>query len=142
MTMRSRMLGIALIVFHAPAWSQTRLIIEVELNRPQAGGTIQVAVCPGAEAYDKEKGCRLAEGKASGALVRIELPELPEGRYAIKAFHDVNDNGEFDFNMFGIPKEPYGFSNNVMGTMGAPKFEQAAFDVKRGTNVTRFRMRG
>jgi uncharacterized protein (DUF2141 family) len=112
------------------AWSQARLTVEVELNKPQAGGTVHIAVCPSAEAYDKEKGCRLARGKASGAMVRIELPDLPEGRYAIKAFHDVNDNGEFDFNLFGIPKEPYGFSNNVMGTMGAPKFEQAAFDVK------------
>jgi uncharacterized protein (DUF2141 family) len=80
--------------------------------------------------------------KASGQVVRIDVRDLQEGSYAIKAFHDVNDSGEMDFNLIGIPKEPYGFSNDATATMSAPKFEQAAFVVKKGANKTRFRMRG
>jgi uncharacterized protein (DUF2141 family) len=34
-----------------------------------------------------------------------------------------------DKNFLGIPKEQYGFSNNVMGKMAAPSFEMAKFSV-------------
>lgn len=122
--------------------AQSTLVVEVELNRPKDGGVVRIALCPNAEAYDKEKGCRVASGKADGEIVRITVADLPEGRYAIKAFHDVNGSGGMDFNWVGMPKEPYGFSNNVMGNMGPPKFDQAAFPVKKGTNTTRFKMRG
>lgn len=122
--------------------AQSTLVVEVELNRPKDGGVVRIALCPNVEAYDKEKGCRVAHGAADGEIVRITVADLPEGRYAIKAFHDVNSSGNMDFNWAGLPKEPYGFSNNVMGTMGPPKFEQAAFPVTKGSNTTRFRMRG
>jgi uncharacterized protein (DUF2141 family) len=32
-----------------------------------------------------------------------------------------------DTKLFGIPKEPYGFSNNAKGFMGPPSFEDAKF---------------
>ena len=130
------------ILFVSHVFGQSSLTIEVEVNRPKDGGTVRLAVCKGADAYVKEKGCIVATGRVVGSLVRIEVKDLPEGEYAIKAFHDVNDNGEMDFNWAGIPKEPYGFSNNATGTMAAPKFSQAAFKVRPGANVTRFRMRG
>jgi uncharacterized protein (DUF2141 family) len=130
------------MLFATHVFGQSTLTVEVELNRPKDGGTVRIALCKGADAYDKEKGCIVAFGKAEGALVRIELKDLEPGQYAIKAFHDVNDNGKMDFNWAGMPKEPYGFSNNAMGTMAAPKFSQASFMVRPGANVTRFRMRG
>ncbi len=133
---------LVLFLFTLAGMGQSTLVVEVELNRPNDGGVVHIALCGSVEAYDEEKGCRLATGKADGELVRITVADLPEGNYAIKAFHDVNGNGGMDFNWMGIPKEPYAFSNNAMGTMAAPKFEQAAFPVKRGRNITRFRMRG
>ena len=38
--------------------------------------------------------------------------KLPLGKYAMSIFHDVNDNEDLNTNWIGIPKEPYGFSNN------------------------------
>ena len=38
-----------------------------------------------------------------------------------------------DKNFIGIPKEQYGFSNNAMGRMSAPSFEQAKFKVSGPT---------
>jgi len=131
-----------LFLFASAGSAQSTLTVEVELNRPKDGGVVRIALCPSVEAYEKEKGCRVASGKADGDIVRITVADLPEGRYAIKAFHDLNESGSMDLNWVGIPKEPYGFSNNAMGTMGPPKFEQAAFPVKKGTNTTRFKMRG
>ena len=54
---------------------------------------------------------------------------LPHGEYAISLFVDSNRNRKIDKNLFGVPKEQYGFSNNVMGRMSAPTYDQAKFIV-------------
>ncbi|WP_080238961.1 DUF2141 domain-containing protein [Spirosoma rigui] len=54
------------------------------------------------------------------------------GDYAIAVYHDENDNGKMDTRMFGIPKEPYGFSNNFKPVMSAPKFSDCQFSVGDG----------
>ena len=59
--------------------------------------------------------------------VHIPVNGLRPGEYAVSVFHDVNDNGKLDKNFLGIPTEPYGFSNNVKGTFGPPKFADAKF---------------
>ena len=64
--------------------------------------------------------------KQKGTLV-IQLGKLPAGKYAISAYHDANANNKLDVNWVGIPKEPYGMSNNARGTMGPPKFSEAQF---------------
>ncbi len=60
--------------------------------------------------------------------VVCEFDEIPPGKYAISAFHDVNSNGILDKNYLGIPLEGYGFSKNARGVVSAPTFEEAAFD--------------
>jgi uncharacterized protein (DUF2141 family) len=52
---------------------------------------------------------------------------LPPGDYAVIVLHDVNGNGKLDKNSWGIPKEPYGFSNNAQGILGPPSFEDVRF---------------
>ena len=63
---------------------------------------------------------------ASGEPVTAEF-SLPPGRYAIAVLHDENDNGKMDYRLLGLPKEPYGFSNDAQPKLGPPKFEDAAF---------------
>lgn len=60
---------------------------------------------------------------------------LAPGRYAIKAFHDVNGDGKMGANPFGIPTEPFAFSNNAVGNMGPAKWADASFEVKAGANI-------
>lgn len=55
--------------------------------------------------------------------------ELSPGNFAVTTLHDENKNGEMDTNAFGIPKEGYGASNNVVTHLHAPSFEQAKFQV-------------
>lgn len=57
----------------------------------------------------------------------VSLSGLPPGKYAIAILHDENDDQKMNKNFFGIPKEGYGFSNNVMGTFGPPSFSKASF---------------
>ena len=60
---------------------------------------------------------------------------IPEGHYAISAFHDLNGNGELDkVRLLGIPKEPFGFSGNPRIILGAPNFEDCAFVVDEETS--------
>ncbi len=61
---------------------------------------------------------------------------LPPGTYALGLFHDLNGNGVLDKNLFGIPKEPYGFSNNARGRLGPPSFEDAAISVTGDQPIT------
>lgn len=133
---------LAALLFSFAAAAQSQLTVEVVLNKTSAGGTVRAALCPNKAAYDSEEGCRVISGPATGKIVYIRVDDLPPGKYAIKAFHDVDDSGAMEFNIAGIPKEPYGFSNDATGFMGAPKFEDASFTVKKGKNTTRFKMRG
>jgi len=61
---------------------------------------------------------------------------LPTGDYAVKAFHDVNGNGRMDANPFGMPTEPYAFSNNAVGNMGPAGWDRARFSVDGATAQT------
>lgn len=61
--------------------------------------------------------------------IRFVLRDLAPGRYAVNAFHDENDNGELDTNLFGIPSEGYGFANDPDSSFGPPKFDAAAVNV-------------
>ena len=72
--------------------------------------------------------------KVSKSEEVITFSDLPDGEYAIKLFHDENDNKKLDFNMLGIPKESYGFSNNV-GQFGQPDYKEAKFTVKENTMI-------
>lgn len=67
------------------------------------------------------------EVKSSSEVVVIK--DLPMGTYAVSMYHDKNSNGECDRNFFGIPKEPYGFSNNFKPKFSAPTFEDCKFEL-------------
>ena len=73
--------------------------------------------------------------EAQAGTVRLVLHDLPPGRYAVNAFHDENDNGELDTNLFGIPSEGYGFANDPDSAFGPPEFEAAAVNVDDDAEV-------
>jgi len=57
----------------------------------------------------------------------IIFPELPPGNYAIAILHDENDDKKMNKNVVGLPREGYGFSNNVMAPFGPPSYRRASF---------------
>ncbi len=77
---------------------------------------------------DRVAGAALRANDAlKGAVV---FSNLAPGRYAVITFHDENGNGKLDKNVWGVPTEPYGFSNNAQGFLGPPSFEDAAIMVE------------
>ena len=68
--------------------------------------------------------------------VSYTFTDIPDGEYAISVFHDENSNSELDTNFIGIPKEGYGFSNNVRPMLRAATFDEAKFSVEGDLNIS------
>lgn len=63
---------------------------------------------------------------------RMSFPAVTPGRYAVKAFLDVNGDGKLNRNPLGMPIEPFGFSNGAEPRMGEPGWDEAGFDAPAG----------
>ena len=57
----------------------------------------------------------------------IVINDLPKGEYAFILYHDKNSDGKMNRKFIGIPKEPYGFSNNIRPKLSKPTFEECKF---------------
>lgn len=100
-------------------------------------GRVMIALFDSAAAFDGDSGRPVAATavSASGPVVAV-FENLPAGDYAVKAFHDVNGDGEMNTNPFGMPVEPYAFSNNAVGNMGPARWDRARFTVSGETAQT------
>lgn len=118
----------------APASLAADLTVNVkQIEKIQ--GHLMVAVYHGESAYDSGEPAQASRVKVEGEEHAIVFSDLPDGEYAVKLYHDDNDNNKLDSNMFGIPKEGYGFSNNG-GRFGPPAYSEARFDVKEKTEIS------
>jgi uncharacterized protein (DUF2141 family) len=102
----------------------------------RAEGQVMAALYDSAGSFLKHSVKAGAAPAATGSTT-IVLKDVPAGEYGIALYHDANGNGKMDRNLMGIPSEDYAFSNNALGNMGPPPFEQAKFAVPQaGTTVT------
>jgi len=105
--------------------AQVKVVIK---NLKNKKGKVFIGLYETSKAFPKpekvSKGFKITPQEAEkGYIVEV----LQNKSYAFAIFHDENNNGELDKNTWGIPKEGYAFSNNVMGTFGPPSFEKASF---------------
>ena len=100
-------------------------------------GKVMVALYNSKESYEngKSEPYRYASLEIQKGESNWEVDSLPAGEYAIKLYHDENDNQKMDKNIVGIPKESYGFSNNAPARFGPPSFEDAAFQVDKEETI-------
>ncbi|MFO0671952.1 MAG: DUF2141 domain-containing protein [Polyangiaceae bacterium] len=96
-------------------------------------------------------GCRLYRGaagfpEASTGTVEKRVPitagvtgcafeNVAPGVYAISVMHDENGNQKLDKNLFGVPTEGYGVSNNHTHALSSPTWDESKFVVEPGKNV-------
>ena len=128
------------------ACSIALLLTSAAVVASENGGSKTITVTiEGIKSNDGTIGCALfdrPEGYPSGDVAQAQQQVAPNensvtctfsglapGRYAVSVSHDVNGNGKMDTRAFGIPKEPWGVSNNVRPRMRAPRFEEAAFEL-------------
>jgi uncharacterized protein (DUF2141 family) len=98
-------------------------------------GRIMLALFEGATGYGGGKPARGAAIEVSATTASTVFTGLAPGQYGAKLFHDVNGNGKMDTNPFGMPVEPFAFSNSAKGNMGPATWEAAMFEVKSGANT-------
>lgn len=90
-------------------------------------GAVRVAVFDRPEAFTDAPlvaGVLAPTGLSAEWSVRV-----PFGVYAVAVVHDEDGNGELNTNFLGMPRERYGFSNDVRGTFGPPSFGDASLAV-------------
>ncbi len=130
----------ALLLSAAPALAQTadnKVVLTFETGART--GMVMIALYDSAATFN-------GSGAGDRAVARTAIPasgrvvatfdNLPAGDYAVKAFHDVNGDGEMNTNPFGMPTEPYAFSNNAVGNMGPARWDRAHFAVSGETAQT------
>jgi uncharacterized protein (DUF2141 family) len=90
--------------------------------------------------FDSEEGFPKPEHSSTTTTIPVSAESvefslsLPDSSTTgIAIFQDLNGDGKLTKNGFGLPIEPYGFSNNARSTFGPPSFSQAAFKVSEKT---------
>ncbi|KZN40726.1 DUF2141 domain-containing protein [Pseudoalteromonas luteoviolacea] len=73
--------------------------------------------------------------RAKNGTVSTQFNNLEPGNYAIRLFHDENNNAQLDTNLFGIPTEGVSFSNNATMQFGPPSYEEMTITISQGANA-------
>jgi uncharacterized protein (DUF2141 family) len=93
----------------------------------EAKGALMIAVFDEAT-YGKGKPVAAAAVPVT-ALTASTTFDLAPGKYGIQLYHDVDGDGKMGTNPFGMPIEPFGFSNNAPAQFGPATWMDAAFEV-------------
>jgi len=128
-----------LTAFHSSDDAGTLKVEIVGLRSSE--GVVLISLFKDGKGYpnEPEEAFKKAKISINAAKASIDFANLPAGEYAIVVLHDENNNLKMDKSL-GIPKEGYGFSNNVTGLMGPPSFSKASFKYE-GTQVVKIKMR-
>ena len=112
----------------APLASASDLTVTVEGIAKQQG-SIMLGLFDEAS-YEGDGAVDGANLTVEGTSVTVTFEGLEPGEYAVRLYHDVNDDGEMNTNPFGMPTEPYAFSNDAKGRFGPAKWDDAKFSVE------------
>lgn len=118
---------IATSLIAAPLALASELTVNVE-GIAEAQGSISLGLFD-AGTYDGNGAVDGANLTVEGDSVTVIFEGVEPGEYAVKLFHDVNGDGEMNTNPFGMPTEPFAFSNDAKGRFGPAKWDDAKFSV-------------
>jgi uncharacterized protein (DUF2141 family) len=124
------------LAHQTPAANTCSLIVHIDGFRNQKGDA-GLSVFNSADGWpeDNDKSFQHGGHPFTGTATTITL-QVPPGRYALVALHDENSNHKLDRNMFHIPKEGFGFTNNPKVVLSPPSYDTAAIPVACPTTET------
>ncbi len=105
--------------------------LTVSLDNPPKSGIVELQI------YDSVSTFVSEQNPLKAVRYNLAEPEpyiidgLPSGEYALRIYHDENNNKRVDKNFIGIPTELIGFSNRYM-PKAPPSFSRAAFVLREG----------
>ncbi len=91
-------------------------------------GKLSIGLHNSKQGYNDNKPFQVGSTEIKNQKVIYSFENIPFGEYAVKCYHDENSNNELDTNLFGIPSEAYGFSNNARGSFGPPDYVESKFN--------------
>jgi uncharacterized protein (DUF2141 family) len=110
-----------------------RLTLNLDLGA--RSGRVMLALFNSEDAYGGGAPVRQVTVDAAGDP-RAVFDDLPAGDYAAKMFHDVNGDGRMNANPFGMPTEPFAFTNNARGNMGPAGWDRAHLSLRADHSQT------
>ena len=126
---------VLLLIAFFPKRKTVNLEVTVS-NINSSYGSIELAVFNTPHLFiKKNKAYRNYTRKVSGDTLVINIVDLPKGDYAISLYHDINSDKVCNLNALGIPKETYGFSNNIKPRFKKPKFKDCKIKLKENTST-------
>lgn len=100
-------------------------------------GEIVIAVYSSREQFPKVgMEYRVVRFPANAAGSTFRIQDIKPGEYAVAMYHDENSDGICNLNFLGIPKEGYGFSNNIKPVFSVPSFEDCKIKLTGHTHIT------
>jgi len=118
----------------APSATGTATLALAFPQLKQKSGVLMVALFDSPEAWSSGKSLKTGLASGGDADPVAHIAGLAPGTYAARVFQDLNGDGKLGTNPFGLPNEPYGFSNGAKANMGPPSFADASFVVAPGAN--------
>ena len=91
-----------------------------------AHGLVRLDICR-AESFLGKHCERSAAVPAQEGDVAVTVPDVPQGEWAVQAYHDRNADGAVNRNLLGMPTEQFGFSRAPPLGLKGPSFARAAF---------------
>ena len=117
------------------------MILEVN-NIETSTGNIMIHLCRNEQEFNGEINPQYSfffPAKKSSVTAKINLPK---GMYAVKVFHDENENKMLDLNQANHPVEKFGFSNNFFGSYSAmPPFDKVFINIYKDENFVKVNLR-
>lgn len=112
-----------------PTAADSMAVLRIDLSGlKNTNGVVNVALYNSAASFNKPaQAYKQAIAAPTATSLTIEFDSLAPGTYAFGLFHDENNDATLNTNILTIPTEGFAFSNNAMGTFGAPTFTQAQF---------------
>jgi uncharacterized protein (DUF2141 family) len=111
--------------------------VEITIRDVQGSdGRIMVALYADEAAYAAQRQTMGSMLPAATGEVRAVFAGLPDGRYGIAVFHDIDGDEKLAANLLGYPTEPFGFGNDAEVRFSRPSFDAAAITVSGASTRT------
>lgn len=120
-----------------------RVVMVLEVNNIESStGNIMIHLCRNQQEFAGQVPVPYAfffPAKKNTVTAKITIPK---GAYAVKVFHDENENKILDLNAANHPIEKFGFSNNFFGSYSAlPPYEKVLINIEKAENFVRINLR-
>ena len=121
-----------------------QVIVDVEIDGVRnSKGVIRLAVYTESSQYPHKPICThiIKKDSLQDQKIKTQILTFKPGTYVFSLLDDENNNDALDYNRLRIPREGYGFSNNIVPFLKAPPFKKCIVILKSGRNKLNIKLR-